>query len=499
MGRKLLGAAALLFLAAIWFLGRPILHLATTWNSDEPQSPAMPQGMLDDAGRYSATEIDSVIVVPDDSLAALLAVQAALRNAELTRRKISIGGARHSMGGQTLFPHSLYLDMSGYKRLSLDTAAGLLRAAAGARWFDILPYLDARGFSIKVMQGNANFTVGGSVSVNCHGWQPDHAPIASTVEALRMVTADRREVRCSRSENRELFSLALGGYGLFGVILDVELRVIANEAYAPKRMVLPAGFYAQRYGETVSGDPEVGLAYARLNVAKAGFLEEALLKYFVRVPDVPPPLLPADRRLAKLIRAVYMGSARDEYGKTLRWTLEKKLEPLVTPKILSRNQILAVDGEVYANHSASSVDVLQEYFIPVDKLGDFIRDMRTILPIHTDPALMNVSIRSVAEDKDTFLRYADEEMFGLVLSLRVGTGTDGDAALAALASDLIDKAIGLGGTFYLPYRLHSTPDQLLRAYPKAPAFFALKRKYDPGEVFQNKFYETYGNYWVDTP
>lgn len=96
MGRKLLGAAFLLILAAIYFLGRPLLHLATAYHTDDPVAPAM----LADAGRYSATEIDSNIQIPDDSLAALLAVQAALRNAMLTGRKISIGG-------KTLFPHSL--------------------------------------------------------------------------------------------------------------------------------------------------------------------------------------------------------------------------------------------------------------------------------------------------------------------------------------------------------------------------------------------------------
>ena len=190
------------------------------------------------------------------------------------------------------------------------------------------------------------------------------------------------------------------------------------------------------------------------------------------------------------------GFARGEYGKTLRWTLEKQMEPLLTPKILSRNRILSADAEVVANHSASSVDALQEYFIPAERLSDFIREMRTILPNHPNANLMNVSIHSVAEDKDVFLRYATGNMFSLVLSIRVGTGAAGDDALAGVARELTDKALELGGTFYLPYRQHATPEQLLRAYPKAALIFNLKRKYDPGEVFQNKFYAAYGNHWV---
>ena len=64
--------------------------------------------------------------------------------------------------------------------------------------------------------------------------------------------------------------------------------------------------------------------------------------------------------------------------------------------------------------------------------------------------------------------------------------------MAAMTRDLIDAALDLGGRYYLPYRLHATPEQFRRAYPQADEFFALKRKYDPHEVFQNQFYLKYG-------
>ena len=50
----------------------------------------------------------------------------------------------------------------------------------------------------------------------------------------------------------------------------------------------------------------------------------------------------------------------------------------------------------------------------------------------------------------------------------------------------------MGGCYYLPYRLHATPEQFHRAYPQARAFFERKRAYDPGELFQNRFYLRYG-------
>ena len=50
--------------------------------------------------------------------------------------------------------------------------------------------------------------------------------------------SDGSVVRCSREENKELFSLVLGGYGLFGIILEADLRTVPNRAYKLDRKVL---------------------------------------------------------------------------------------------------------------------------------------------------------------------------------------------------------------------------------------------------------------------
>jgi len=64
--------------------------------------------------------------------------------------------------------------------------------------------------------------------------------------------------------------------------------------------------------------------------------------------------------------------------------------------------------------------------------------------------------------------------------------------MEALTRELIDAALACGGRYYLPYRLHATPAQFRAAYPQAERFFQLKRQHDPHELFQNRFYATYG-------
>ena len=84
------------------------------------------------------------------------------------------------------------------------------------------------GFSPAVMQSNSDFGVAATFSVNAHGWPVPYGPFGSTVRSLRLMLADGSIVTCSRTENPELFGLAMGGYGLVGIILDLEVDMVEN-------------------------------------------------------------------------------------------------------------------------------------------------------------------------------------------------------------------------------------------------------------------------------
>ena len=396
------------------------------------------------------------------------------------------------MGGHTIRADGIVVDMLPFRAMRLDEAANILHVQAGALWSDVLPYLNATGRSVAVMQSNNSFSVGGSLSVNCHGWQANRPPIASTVESFRILCADGNVVRCSRSVNPELFSLALGGYGLFGVILDVDLRVVSNEEYRLERFVVPSDTYRSELEQRVAGRTDVGMAYGRLSVAPQGFLREAILSVLYRVPSgagKPSPL--EFPEVAGLTRAVFRGQVGSDYGKWLRWEAEKRLGGAMPNHALFRNQLLSEPVTVFENRSLDSTDILHEYFVPPEALEAFLEQLRSIVPRH--PAdLLNVTIRGVLRDDDTVLRYADRDMLALVMLFNQPRTSRGDDAMATMTRELIDAALGLGGRYYLPYRLHATPEQFRAAYPQTTRFFELKRRYDPQQVFQNSFYMKYG-------
>lgn len=473
----------------VLLIGRPVAHITYTWLTDKSASSPFKKGFVNDASRLNETAIDSVIRVYPAPEPAIQQLAGLIGDASATGRKISIAGALHSMGGHTIYPGALVIDMKGFNWMQLDLKKNILSVGAGALWSEIIPYLDQYKRSVAVMQSNNSFSVGGSISVNCHGWQPNTPPIASTVESFRLIDAKGEIVNCSREENKELFSLVLGGYGLFGVILDVQLRVVENKMYRLKQYVIKSSEYTSKYDELVNRANGVGMVYGRININPKNFMEEAMLSVFtIDSQSAMKPLLKAG--YGGLRRQVFRGSANSKYGKNLRWRAEKLGARFVSGKSFSRNQLINEGVEVFQNTTPGYTDILHEYFIPGDSVSRFIEVLKNVLPgFKTD--LLNITLRNVKKDEDTYLKYAHEEVFGFVMLFNQPRTTQGEEEMKRLTQRLIDEALALRGKYYLPYRLHATKDQFYKTYPEANSFFELKKKYDSAEVFKNYFYETY--------
>ncbi len=207
--RWALWTAGFLGIASVVALTAPTYLWTRAWLLDRPSTSELPPQHVDDASRLNQTRVAEVWPVPAEPGAAEDQLRELLARARRDKLPVSIAGARHSMGGHTISPDGIVLDMLPLDHLEMDSQRQLLRTGRGPLVAD-RPWLDERGYSVAIMQSNNDFSVGGSLSVNCHGWQHNRPPIASTVESLRLMQADGSVVRCSREENRELFSLVLG-------------------------------------------------------------------------------------------------------------------------------------------------------------------------------------------------------------------------------------------------------------------------------------------------
>jgi len=233
-----------------------------------------------------------------------------------------------------------------------------------------------------------------------------------------------------------------------------------------------------------------------MNITPQKMFNEVLVNVFYREGGPIPHLTAAGSHW--LPRLVFRGSAGSTYGKEMRWSAETNIQPELTGKVFSRNQLMNDNAEWYLDRSEETTDILQEYFVDREHAGEFLAAAHKIIRTYNDD-LLNVTVRDVKTDADTFLNYARSDTLAFVMFFSQPRTKEGDAEMQAMTRELVDAVLQAGGRYYLPYRLHATPAQFVRAYPQADQFFNLKRQYDPQELFQNQFYRKYGKPSVAQP
>lgn len=504
--RVVLGA----LLATLFVVLSYVVLVAYAWFTDSRFSLPEPSAGQSDFSRLTHAHPAATIIPDRDPARAIEQLRDLVRQTASQHGKITIAGSRHSMGGHTLLDGSLCIDMrcDGFRHIDPVTvrdSVPIVHVGAGATWHELLTTLDRQGWSVAVMQSNDDFTIGGSMSVNCHGWQPNSAPIASTVEAFRILLADGSVRECRRRivEDHELFGAVCGGYGLFGVVLDVDLRVVPNALYRAEEFPATSANFAQRFDSLiVQSAQQSGLAYGRVSIAPGGwFLRDARIIRLVpayanaSLGDVANTLDNPARQLApspweiSLARAAFRASVGSDFGKLGRWAIERIHGQ--THRVVSRNGILRTPSDWFANRDPKFTEILHEYFVPPSKLAEFLDQIRPILRKNRGIDLLNVTLRPVRRDNDTTLAYARQDEIGLVMLLRYLATSESDEQMRVITERLIDAALACDGSYYLPYRPHAAVGQFRRAYPRWEEFYELKQKYDPTALFENSFYREY--------
>ena len=456
-------------------------------------------GTVNDASCLNRTPVYGVV-----EIRTVEDVRKALAFAREQGLKVSMAGVRHSMGGQAFAMGALVLDMRAFNQMTLNEQEKVLTVGSGATWHDIQSRIHPH-FAVKAMQSTDIFTVGGSISVNAHGMDHLAGSVGRTIRAMRVMLADGTIRQVSRTEDPRLFQLVVGGYGLFGVILDVDLELTDNVVYRSERRLMDYRTFPDVLTREVAKDPSFGLLYAHLSTAPQSFLQELIL-YAYRKVDAPGAAIPplGEVSQVKLRRFVLNWFKGGALAMRMRWFTEKYIEPRLESCTISRNQAQG-EGEAclvsrnepmhdsvpyLMNTLMDETDILQEYFIPQDQFVPFIDGLRTILR-QNSALLLNASVR-VVHREDNLLTYAPEDrMLAIVLYLNQTTTREGNDQMVRITREVIDLSTRHRGRFFLPYQLHYSREQLERAYPEIGAFFGARREFDPQGLFTNTFAERF--------
>lgn len=428
-------------------------------------------------------------------------VQRVVREARDGGHGLAIAGSRHAMGGQQFLTDGWLLDTRGLDRIGeLDAGRGLIPAGAGVQWPPLIERLattwgaDGSGWGIIQKQTGADWlTLGGALAANVHGRVLTRPPIVGDVESFVLVDAEGEARRVSRTADPELFALAIGGYGLFGVITEVQLRLAPRQKV--RRSVEEAviedvsGLLARRIAEGHTyGDFQFGIDAA----SDADFLRRGVLSTYRPVPLETP--IPAEQRTL----------SEDDWRRLLVFA---HTDPGAALEAYLAHY-LATDGQVYwadtqqlgfylpDYHRAldaglgtgPATEVITELYVPRERLADFMLAAREDLRRRRVQVVYG-TVRLIERDTETFLPWAKGDFACVIFNLHTPHDRAGMEASAAAFRDLIDRALERDGSFYLTYHRFATRDQLERAYPRFEEFLQLKRERDPDERFRSDWFE----------
>jgi len=433
------------------------------------------------------TQLHPIIVSKIETPTTILDLQRIIKE---TDKSISIGGGRFSMGGQTASAGSIHIDMRKLNKV-INFSAGqkTIKVEAGIRWCDIQQFVDSYNLSIKIMQTYANFTVGGALSVNCHGRYIGLGAVILSVKSLEVILANGESVTCSPAQNSDIFFACIGCYNAIAVIATVEFDLAENLPVKRVFETMKTTEYRKFFAKNIKENASVIFHNADLYPPTYKNTRAVSWVKTDEKPTVKTRLMPLAN--AYPLERYFIGAfSRSNFGK---WRRENIIDPILylSKKVHWRNYEAGYDvAELEPESRKKSTYVLQEYFIPVNKFDAFTALMAEIFQRHK-VNVINISIRHAEKDTGSYLAWAKEEVFAYVVWYKQFTNDIEKNKVAVWTRELIDASISLNGSYYLPYQVHATAAQFHKAYPKAKKLMELKAKLDPTFKFRNVIWDTY--------
>jgi FAD/FMN-containing dehydrogenase len=429
--------------------------------------------------------------------------QQLVRTREQGLSAIAAGG-RHAMGGQQFAQGGVVLDTRAFNRvLAFDRERGLLEVEAGIQWPELVGFLtgeqDAddpnRWTIIQKQSGADRFSLGGTISANGHGRGLTLAPIVADIEAMMIVDPAGDQVPVSRNVNPELFSLAAGGYGLFGVIGTMTLRLARAQVLERIVEIRNLNGLDQAFAERIRDGYVFGDFQFSIDEHSDGFLSDGVFSCYRPVDPTTP--IPADQRtlsqeqwgqllyLAHTDRAAAYGAYTKHYAAT---TGQLYRSDTLQMADYQDGYHRAIDSALGAAHP--STEMISELYVPRARLADFMNEAAGLLRNSNVPVIYG-TVRLIERDTDSFLAWAREPWACIIFNLCTEHTPDGIARAAHAFRTLIDLAIAREGSYFPTYHRWATLDQLISAHPRFPDFIAAKRDRDPAGIFQSDWYRHY--------
>lgn len=419
--------------------------------------------------------------------------------------KIAICGARHAMGGQQFASDGLLIDMTEMNRiLHLDGDSGVVTVEAGINWQQLIEGLKkiqadlAQELTWVIAQkptGADDLTLGGSLSANVHGRGLSMRPIIADVEEFSLVDASGNLQKINRSNHYDLFKLVIGGYGLFGVITEIKLRLLRFCNLERCVSVVRSQDLASHFSKRIEDGHVYGDFQFAIDHTQDNFLTEGIFSsYKVAESSCSTPNA-KKLSMSEWKELLYLA----HFNKGLAY------EKYKTHYLASNGQVYASDTNQLSTYLAGyhedldnahqhvgnrgqrSSEVIGEHYVPLNSLHEFLSGAASILR-EEQADIVYGTVRLIKEDEESFLPWAKGDFACIIFNIHTVHDAEGREKTQNAFRRLIQLSLSLGGSFYLTYHCYATRKQIEVCYPKFQTFLQKKMQYDPDEMFASNWW-----------
>lgn len=366
--------------------------------------------------------------------------------------------------------------------LSWNEEEGILECEAGASLDEIITTFAPRGWMPMICPGTKFVTIGGSIANDIHG-KAHHADgsFINCVISFTILLADGSIVTASREEHPDLFIANFGGLGLLGIILTAQIRLRKTET-----------------------------TYFRQQSIKVNSLEEMLnaleqyKDYNYSVAWIDP--LATGKNIGSGVLTVGNAATLEELPEALKkeplkiHTSSKLGVPFFLPGFALNNVTVRLLNKLigFIQNSPRPYVHYEKFFFPLDMINNWNRgygkrgfiQYQFVIPEQNGIVNLRHIMEMIASSGCTPFLNVFKKMgagqgilsfpfHGYTLAIDFPVTKD----LKAFTKQLDQVVLQAGGRIYLGKDAMLDKATFRLMYPQYEAWLAIKRKYDPSNVF----------------
>jgi FAD/FMN-containing dehydrogenase len=342
--------------------------------------------------------------------------------------------------------------------------------------------------------GADNLSLGGAVAVNAHGRGLQLPPFVSEIESLQVIDATGQLRRCNRTEHAELFSLVVGGYGLFGVVTEIELRLWPRKKLQRIVDIIASSALIEQVHARIEAGCEYGDFQFIIDAQHPLFLQKGVFSCYAPV-DVRTPIAKDQTELSPTdwYRLLWLAhhdktTAFEQYcahyiktHKQVYWSDEHQMSTYLD------GYHVRLDAE--QRSPIKGTEMITELYVPQKHIAAFLATAAVALR-RTKANVIYGTVRFSEPDTQSVLTWARAQWACIIFNLHIDHTPQGMVVAQEQFRLLIDIAISYGGSYFLTYHNWATRAQIMTCHPRISEFLAKKSQYDPHGRFRSDWYDT---------